>query len=68
MYSKLLYVVFVYHRRLRDKLIEEEHWDVAKTVSTKCGIDPSGVWIAWGQACLKVGRGFLILFIVMYIF
>lgn len=39
--------------RLRDKLIEVERLPLAMEVSTKCGLDPTGVWAAWGRACLK---------------
>ena len=45
----------MYYRRLRDKLIEDEHLSLAMEVSTKCGIDPSDVWSAWGLACLTAG-------------
>ena len=42
-------------RRLRDRLIEEERLPLAMDVSTKCGIDPTGVWMAWGMAALRAG-------------
>ncbi|BFZ12118.1 hypothetical protein BsWGS_15157 [Bradybaena similaris] len=42
-------------RRLRDKLIADERLSLAMEVSTKCGIDPSGVWSALGFACLHLG-------------
>ncbi|XP_013400771.1 zinc finger FYVE domain-containing protein 26-like [Lingula anatina] len=42
-------------RRLRDKLIEDERLSLAMEISTKCGLDPAGVWAAWGKACLKTG-------------
>lgn len=42
-------------RRLRDKLIENERLQLAVEVSTKCGIDTSGVWSAWGMSCLQGG-------------
>lgn len=42
-------------RRLRDKLLEDEQWNVALEVSTKAGLDNSGVFAAWGKTCLKAG-------------
>ncbi|KAK3587800.1 hypothetical protein CHS0354_042763 [Potamilus streckersoni] len=41
--------------RLRDKLIEDERLSLAMEVSTKCGLDPTGVWVAWGMSCLQSG-------------
>ncbi|XP_072896254.1 zinc finger FYVE domain-containing protein 26 isoform X1 [Hemitrygon akajei] len=42
--------------RLRNKLLETEYYALAVEVSTKSGLDPAGVWHAWGLACLKVGN------------
>ena len=42
-------------RRLRDRLIDDEFYDVAAAVSTKCGIDVVGVWVSWGKSLLKCG-------------
>ncbi|CAH1802978.1 unnamed protein product, partial [Owenia fusiformis] len=42
-------------RRMRDKLIEDERLSLAMEVSTKCGLEPMGVWVAWGTACLTAG-------------
>ncbi|XP_059142669.1 zinc finger FYVE domain-containing protein 26-like, partial [Physella acuta] len=42
-------------RRLRDKLLADERLALAMDVSTKCGIDPTGVWSAMGFACLSLG-------------
>ena len=42
-------------RRLRDRLIGDEHYELARDVSTKCGIDVAGVWVSWGKALLKFG-------------
>ncbi|XP_072283613.1 zinc finger FYVE domain-containing protein 26 isoform X2 [Pyxicephalus adspersus] len=39
--------------RLRNQLLETEYYSLAIEVSTKTGLDPSGVWHAWGMACLK---------------
>ncbi|XP_040188463.1 zinc finger FYVE domain-containing protein 26 isoform X1 [Rana temporaria] len=39
--------------RLRNQLLEAEYYSLAIEVSTKTGLDPSGVWHAWGMACLK---------------
>ncbi|XP_066536111.1 zinc finger FYVE domain-containing protein 26 [Hoplias malabaricus] len=41
--------------RLRNQLLEAEYYQLAVEVSTKSGLDPSGVWHAWGMACLKAG-------------
>lgn len=48
-------VVEIYFRRLRDKLIGDERLPLAMEVSTKCGLDPTGVWVAWGMMCLQSG-------------
>ncbi|XP_030071386.1 zinc finger FYVE domain-containing protein 26 isoform X2 [Microcaecilia unicolor] len=40
--------------KLRNRLLEAEYYQLAVEVSTKTGLDPSGVWHAWGLACLKV--------------
>lgn len=42
--------------RLRNQLLEAEHYQLAVEVSTKSGLDPGGVWQAWGMACLKAGH------------
>lgn len=42
-------------RRLRDRFIEDERLSLAMEVSTKCGLDPSGVWGAAGFALLQAG-------------
>ncbi|XP_021918501.1 uncharacterized protein LOC110829239 isoform X4 [Zootermopsis nevadensis] len=42
-------------RRLRDRLVEEELWMLAMEVSTKSGLERTGVWAAWGKACLRAG-------------
>ena len=47
---------FSFCRGLRDKLIEEDRLDLAMNISTKCGIDPSAVWSAWGMAKLRAGN------------
>lgn len=44
-----------YVRRLRDKLIEDERLLLAMEVSTKCGLDPTGVWVSMGMTCLQSG-------------
>lgn len=48
-------ILYFHFRRLRDKLIEAERLPLAMEVSTKCGLDPTGVWAAWGMACLHSG-------------
>lgn len=42
-------------RRLIDKLIELEHWNVALEVSTKAGLDKTRIFAAWGTSCIKSG-------------
>ncbi|XP_070834596.1 zinc finger FYVE domain-containing protein 26 isoform X2 [Chaetodon trifascialis] len=42
--------------RLRNQLLEAEHYQLAVEVSTKSGLDPGGVWQAWGMASLKAGK------------
>lgn len=42
--------------RLRNQLLEAEHYQLAVEVSTKSGLDPSGVWQAWGTASLLAGN------------
>eukprot|EP00118_Oscarella_pearsei_P023925 m.293467 g.293467 ORF g.293467 m.293467 type:complete len:1642 (+) comp40739_c0_seq1:3926-8851(+) len=42
-------------RRLRDSLLVDDRFVLAREVSTKCSIDPHTVWSAWGMACLKAG-------------
>ncbi|XP_055026367.2 zinc finger FYVE domain-containing protein 26 isoform X2 [Misgurnus anguillicaudatus] len=42
--------------RLRNQLLESEYYQLAVEVSTKSGLDPSGVWQAWGMATLKAGN------------
>ncbi|KAL0969454.1 hypothetical protein UPYG_G00227580 [Umbra pygmaea] len=42
--------------RLRIQLLEAEYYQLAVEVSTKSGLDPGGVWQAWGMASLKAGN------------
>ncbi|XP_069494828.1 zinc finger FYVE domain-containing protein 26 isoform X2 [Ambystoma mexicanum] len=42
--------------RLRNRLLEAEYYQLAIEVSTKSGLDPTGVWHAWGMACLKANN------------
>ncbi|XP_024910893.1 zinc finger FYVE domain-containing protein 26 isoform X2 [Cynoglossus semilaevis] len=42
--------------RLRNQLLEAEYYQLAVEVSTKTGLDPGGVWQAWGMASLKAGN------------
>ena len=51
----LIIVFFICCRRLRDRFIEGERLSLAMEVSTKCGLDPSGVWGAAGFALLQAG-------------
>ncbi|KAG8225133.1 hypothetical protein J437_LFUL006157 [Ladona fulva] len=40
---------------LRDRLVQEEQWELALEVATKGGLGRAGIWAAWGKACLRVG-------------
>ncbi|XP_054913049.1 zinc finger FYVE domain-containing protein 26 isoform X2 [Poeciliopsis prolifica] len=42
--------------RLRNQLLEAEHYQLAVEVSTKSGLDPGGVWQAWAVGSLKAGN------------
>ena len=42
-------------RRVRDRLIQDDRFRLAMEVSTKCQLDTSAVWAAWGMACLNCG-------------
>ncbi|XP_068194782.1 zinc finger FYVE domain-containing protein 26 isoform X2 [Antennarius striatus] len=42
--------------RLRNQLLEAEYYQLAVEVSTKSGLDPGGVWQAWGMASLVAGN------------
>lgn len=46
---------FLYMRRLRDMLVKKQKWELALDVSTKVGLEVSGVWGAWAMASLKAG-------------
>ncbi len=43
-------------RRVRDKLIGDDRFKLAMEVSTKCQLDATAVWSAWGMACIRVGE------------
>ena len=43
-------------RRVRDRLVQEDQFELAMEVSTKCQLDTSVVWSAWGVACLRCGE------------
>ncbi|XP_044264148.1 zinc finger FYVE domain-containing protein 26 [Tribolium madens] len=53
--SQNIYVDANVLRRLRDKLLQREQWNLALEVSTKAGLDNTGVFAAWGKSCLKAG-------------
>ena len=42
-------------RRVRDRLIQDDRFYLAMEVSTKCQLDASAVWSAWGMMALKSG-------------
>ena len=43
-------------RRVRDRLVQEDQFELAMEVSTKCQLDTGVVWSAWGVACLRCGE------------
>ncbi|PIK34340.1 putative zinc finger FYVE domain-containing protein 26 [Apostichopus japonicus] len=42
-------------RNVRDRLVKSERLLLAMEVSTKCGLDNTAVWSAWGSSCLRAG-------------
>ncbi|XP_071795779.1 zinc finger FYVE domain-containing protein 26-like isoform X2 [Asterias amurensis] len=42
-------------RQVRDRLVLAERLSLASEVSTKCMLDTSAVWSAWGMSCLRAG-------------
>lgn len=43
------------NRNVRDRLVKSERLSLAMEVSTKCGLDTTAVWSAWGSSCLRAG-------------
>ena len=35
--------------------MKDERLALALEVCTKCGVESTGVWLAWGRACLQCG-------------
>ncbi|CAH1984730.1 unnamed protein product [Acanthoscelides obtectus] len=54
-HSREAYIDAPILRRLRDKLLEREQWNLALEVSTKAGLDNTGIFATWGKSCLKAG-------------
>ncbi|XP_072390542.1 zinc finger FYVE domain-containing protein 26 homolog isoform X1 [Diabrotica undecimpunctata] len=54
-YSQGPYIDASILRRLIDRLLQREQWNLALEVSTKAGIDNTGVFAVWGKSCLKAG-------------
>ncbi|KAF7283085.1 hypothetical protein GWI33_001491 [Rhynchophorus ferrugineus] len=42
-------------RRVIDKLLEMEEWELAMNVSAKASFDNTGIFLTWGKSCLKAG-------------
>lgn len=42
-------------RRIRDQLLQDDRFSLAKEISTKCNLDTLSVWASWGMALLRVG-------------
>lgn len=40
-------------RKIRNRLLEEERYELAMNLSTKCGLDTQTVWASWGLVELK---------------
>ena len=47
---------FITFRRIRDQLLHDDRFSLAMEISTKCNLDTTGVWAAWGMSWLKVGN------------
>lgn len=43
-------------RRVRNRLLEEERYELAMNLSTKCGLDTQTVWASWGLVELRRGQ------------
>lgn len=43
-------------RRVRNRLLEEERYELAMNLSTKCGLDTQTVWASWGLIELRRGQ------------
>ena len=43
-------------RRIRNRLLEEERYELAMNLSTKCGLDSQTVWASWGLTELRRGN------------
>lgn len=46
---------FIHMRHLRDMLVKKQLWELALNISTKAGLEATGVWGAWAMASLKAG-------------
>ncbi|XP_068233290.1 uncharacterized protein [Palaemon carinicauda] len=53
--EKCLQQEFVYMRHIRDSLVKKQLWELSLNVSTKAGLEVTGVWGAWAMASLKAG-------------
>lgn len=47
---------YLFLRRVRDRLVAEDRFELAMEVSTKCQLDSNTVWTAWGMGCIKAGE------------
>ncbi|XP_064106569.1 uncharacterized protein LOC135215606 [Macrobrachium nipponense] len=54
-FEKCLQQEFVYMRHIRDSLVKKQLWELSLNVSTKAGLEVTGVWGAWAMASLKAG-------------
>ncbi|CAF0745436.1 unnamed protein product [Didymodactylos carnosus] len=43
-------------RRIRNKLLDDERYQLAIDISTRCNLDSYTIWIQWGMACLHIGQ------------
>ncbi|CAF1082231.1 unnamed protein product, partial [Didymodactylos carnosus] len=42
-------------RRIRNKLLDDERYQLAMDISTRCNLDSYTIWVQWGMACLYIG-------------
>ncbi|CAF3487332.1 unnamed protein product [Adineta steineri] len=43
-------------RKIRNQLLEDERYQLAMDISTKCNLDTQTIWFQWGMAYLHIGQ------------
>ena len=43
-------------RRIRNQLLDDERYQLAMDISTRCNLDTQTIWFQWGMAYLHMGR------------